>query len=136
MRCMSSSSNKDIKEPLDEPERFPRKRLKAKNQEKASGDQLPMADQRTLMDYLRPTVGNLGAASNAPNVDANNFELRPHLIQMLQISATFPGLPDEDPHLHITNFLEICDTFRINRASNDAVHLRMFPFSLKDRAKA
>ena len=55
---------------------------------------------------------------------------------MLQNSATFHGLADEDPHLHITNFLEICDTFRINGASNDAIRLRMFPFSLKDRAKA
>ena len=72
---MSSSSNKDIKEPLEEPERFLRKRLKAKNQEKVSGDPPPIADQRTLMDHLRPTVGNLGAAINAPNVEANNFEL-------------------------------------------------------------
>ena len=133
---MSSSSDKDVKEPLDEPERFLRKRLKAKNQDKASGQPLLTADQWSLMDYLQPTVGNLGAAINAPNVEANNFELRPHLITMLQNSATFHGLPDEDPHLHITNFLEICDTFRINGASNDAIRLRMFPFSLKDRAKA
>ncbi|KAJ0568198.1 putative retrotransposon gag domain-containing protein [Helianthus annuus] len=133
---MSSSSSRDIKEPLEEPKRFLRKRLKAKNQEKVSGDPFPMADQRTLMDYLRPTIGNLGAAINAPNAEAKNFELRPYLIQMLQNSVTFHGLADEDPHLHITNFLEICDTFRINGASNDAIRLRMFPFSLKDRAKA
>ena len=32
-------------------------------------------------------------------------------------------------------FLEICDTFKYNGVSDDVVHLRLFPFTLKDRAK-
>ena len=31
--------------------------------------------------------------------------------------------------------MEICDIFKYNGVSNDVIHLRLFPFTLKDRAK-
>ena len=37
--------------------------------------------------------------------------------------------------MHIRNFIEICDTFKFNGVSEDAVKLRLFPFSLRDKAK-
>ena len=46
----------------------------------------------------------------------------------------FRGRTNEDPHKHI-QFLEICGTVKMNGASNDAIKLRLFPFSLQDRAK-
>src|SRR5262249_47809071 len=36
---------------------------------------------------------------------------------------------------HIASFLEICDTFKSNGVSDNAIQLRLFPFSLRDRAK-
>ena len=42
----------------------------------------------------------------------------------------------EDPNLHLSVFLEFCDTLKINRASIDAICLRLFPFSLRDKARA
>ena len=45
-------------------------------------------------------------------------------------------LPNEDPNTHISSFLDVlCDTVKYNEVSNDAIHLRLFPFSLKDKAK-
>ena len=38
--------------------------------------------------------------------------------------------------MHIRDFIEICDTFKFNSVSEDAVKLRLFPFSLRDKAKS
>ncbi|KAL5557920.1 hypothetical protein UlMin_034131 [Ulmus minor] len=55
---------------------------------------------------------------------------------MIQNSVQFGGLPNDDPNLYIANFLEICDTFKHNGVTDDAVRLRLFPFSLNNKAKA
>ena len=55
---------------------------------------------------------------------------------MIQSSVQFYGLANEDPNAHIANFLQIYDTFKYNGISDDAIRLRLFPFTLKDKAKA
>ncbi|KAH9780125.1 hypothetical protein KPL71_007966 [Citrus sinensis] len=54
---------------------------------------------------------------------------------MIQTSVQFAGMLNDDPNVHIANFLEICDTFKQNGVSDNAIRLRLFPFSLRDKAK-
>ncbi|KAL0462104.1 UNVERIFIED_CONTAM: hypothetical protein Slati_0098000 [Sesamum latifolium] len=88
--------------------------------------------ERPMMEYSFPTVDGSISSIVKPSVEANNFEIKPAIIQIIRSSVQFSGLPDEDSNKHLLNFLEICDTFRFNGVSNDAVRLRIFPFSLCD----
>ncbi|GLU07084.1 hypothetical protein SLE2022_240580 [Rubroshorea leprosula] len=97
----------------------------------------PVANQaiRTLKEYASPSIEGTVSSIRRPAIQANNFEIKPATIQMIQQSVQFCGLPSDDPNAHIANFLEICDTFKYNGVSDDAVRLRLFPFSLRDKAK-
>ncbi|XP_027357501.1 uncharacterized protein LOC113866902 [Abrus precatorius] len=89
---------------------------------------------RTMFNYARPSLTKTKSSIVRPDVQGN-FEIKPNVIQMVQQFVQFDGLQDEDPNAHIANFLEICDTFKINGATDNAIRLRLFPFSLRSRAK-
>lgn len=91
---------------------------------------------RSLKDYAKPSIDGAGSSIRRPPVQANNFEIKPAIIQMIQNTVQFSGLAHEDPNLHLANFLEICDTVKYNGVSEDALRLRLFPFSLRDKAKS
>ncbi|KAL0345389.1 UNVERIFIED_CONTAM: hypothetical protein Sradi_4370200 [Sesamum radiatum] len=93
------------------------------------------AVERPMMEYSFPTADGAISSITLPTVQANNFEIKPSIIQIIRSSVQFSGLPEEDPNKHLSNFLEICDTFKFNGVSDDAVRLRIFPFSLRDTAK-
>ncbi|KAL0404784.1 UNVERIFIED_CONTAM: hypothetical protein Sradi_2119200 [Sesamum radiatum] len=88
-----------------------------------------------MMEYSFPTADGAISSITLPTVQANNFEIKPSIIQIIRSSVQFSGLPEEDPNKHLSNFLEICDTFKFNGVSDDAVRIRIFPFSLRDTAK-
>ena len=41
----------------------------------------------------------------------------------------------EDPNSHLSTFLEIGDIIKHNDVRDDVIRLRLFPFSLRDKAK-
>ena len=58
------------------------------------------ARNRALQEYMMPNPGdNLGSIVR-PNVDANNFEIKPSIIQMIS-QFQFEGLLTEDPNTQI-----------------------------------
>ena len=91
---------------------------------------------RTLMDYAQPSLSRTESCIRRPVIESTTFELKPSYVIMIQNSVQFHGLPNEDPNLHIANFLEMSHMFRASGASDDAIRLRLFPFTLKDKAKA
>ena len=91
---------------------------------------------RTLMDYAQPSLLGTESCIRRPAIESTTFELKHSYVTMIQNSIQFHGLLSEDPNLHIVNFLEICDMFRANGASDAAIRLRLFPFTSKDKAKA
>ena len=48
----------------------------------------------------------------------------------------FSGSPNEDPASHLNTFVELCDMQKKNDMYNDIVKLKLFPFSLREKAKA
>ncbi|KAK9043215.1 hypothetical protein V6N11_071562 [Hibiscus sabdariffa] len=42
----------------------------------------------------------------------------------------------ENARQHLKSFLEICNSFKIHGVSNDVLKLKLFPYSLRDKAKA
>jgi len=88
--------------------------------------------RRTLRDFVTPEVQRIASSIDHPTLDANNFELKLTLILMVQQSQ-FEGTPLEDPNLHFSVFLEVCDTLKLNGVSTDAIRLHLFPFSLRDK---
>ncbi|XP_052198388.1 uncharacterized protein LOC127805673 [Diospyros lotus] len=105
----------------------------------SEGEKEPMAqqeEQKKLREYAMPKVDGISSSIQRPTVQANNFEIKPSIIQMIQTSVQFGGFPNDDPNQHLSNFLEICDTFRFNGVSDDAVRLRLFPFSFRDKTKS
>ncbi|XP_073120471.1 uncharacterized protein [Henckelia pumila] len=78
-----------------------------------------MADNRTVLVLIRPPTEGYGSCIVRPAVE---------------LQARFRGTSVEDPYAHLERFLFICDTFKVNGVTFDALRLRLFPFSLQGEA--
>ncbi|XP_047950420.1 uncharacterized protein LOC125196092 [Salvia hispanica] len=78
--------------------------------------------------------GNMITFPEGPRIDANNFELRMPLIQRVE-QTPFASRATEDANRHLSKFVEISNTLKLNGVDDDAIRVRLFPFSLTDSAK-
>ena len=90
--------------------------------------------RKTLGDFAMPDISSSFEGIVAPAIANNNFEIKPSIIQMVQ-NNQFGGLQGEDPYAHILTFLNVCATFKINGVTDDTIRLRLFPFSVRDKAQ-
>ncbi|KAK8510799.1 hypothetical protein V6N12_009641 [Hibiscus sabdariffa] len=58
------------------------------------------------------------------------------MFNMLNSIRQFGGSPHEDARQHIRVFLEVCDSFQQQGVHEDILKLKIFPYSLRDRARA
>jgi len=86
---------------------------------------------RTLRDQMNPTRTSAPSCIVFP-LDASHFNFKPDIIQLLH---SLHGLDLENPYLHLMEFEEVCNTYNDSNCSMNTIRLKLFPFSLKDKAK-
>ncbi|XP_074290145.1 uncharacterized protein LOC141616887 [Silene latifolia] len=91
------------------------------------GDPVPIRETMAPKHIVNPSI-------QRPRIQANNFEIKNALLNLVQDNQ-FGGGPLENPNYHLNDFLENCDMYKSNGVSDDAVHLRLFPRSLRGSAK-
>ncbi|GJX03727.1 reverse transcriptase domain-containing protein [Tanacetum coccineum] len=93
----------------------------------------PMAE-RTMEELLRAPTEGYGEAIVLPEINADHFEIKTNLLQLVQASP-FHGFERENPHTHINSFKRITSTLQFRDVPNDVIKLMMFPYSLEGAAK-
>ncbi|GJS29433.1 reverse transcriptase domain-containing protein [Tanacetum coccineum] len=91
-----------------------------------------MADNRTMAQMLQAPIEGYEDAIVVPPINANNFELKQPLINLVQ-SNKFTGR--QDPHNHLRFFNKVTSTFRHPEVPNTLVKLLLFPFPLDGEAR-
>nr|GEY09346.1 reverse transcriptase domain-containing protein [Tanacetum cinerariifolium] len=91
-----------------------------------------MADNRTMAQMLQAPIEEYEDAMVVPPINANNFELKQTLINLVQ-SNQFTGR--QDPHNHLRFFNKVTSTFRHPEVPNTTIKLLFFPFSLEGEAR-
>ncbi|GJX12428.1 reverse transcriptase domain-containing protein [Tanacetum coccineum] len=91
-----------------------------------------MADNRTMANFTMQPIEGYEDAIVVPPINANNFELKQPLINLVQ-SNKFTGR--QDPHNHLRFFNKVTSTFRHPEVPNTSIKLLLFPFSLDGEAR-
>nr|GEX50336.1 reverse transcriptase domain-containing protein [Tanacetum cinerariifolium] len=91
-----------------------------------------MAENRTMAQMLQAPIEGYEDAIVVPPINANNFELKQMLINLVQ-SNQFTGR--QDPHNHLRFFNEVTSTFRHPEVPNTTIKLLLFPLSLESEAR-
>nr|GFB25981.1 reverse transcriptase domain-containing protein [Tanacetum cinerariifolium] len=85
-----------------------------------------------MAQMLQAPIGSYEDAIVVPPINANNFELKQTLINLVQ-SNQFTRR--QDPHNHLRFFNKVTSTFRHSEVPNTTVKLLLFSFSLEGEAR-
>nr|GEW12294.1 reverse transcriptase domain-containing protein [Tanacetum cinerariifolium] len=85
-----------------------------------------------MAQMLQAPIEGYEDAIVVPLINANNFELKQTLINLVQ-SNQFTGR--QDPHNHLRFFNKVTSTFRHPEVPNTTIKLLLFPFSLEGEAR-
>ncbi|KAK8584232.1 hypothetical protein V6N13_109628 [Hibiscus sabdariffa] len=81
---------------------------------------------RTVRDYLAKDLDGLNPAVTIPEFEAEHFELKLIMFNMLNTLGRFSRSPAENARQHLKSCLEICNSFKIHGVSNDVLKLKFF----------
>ena len=92
-------------------------------------------DNTKLCDFTNTNNNDFISTPIAPLTDAESCEINTALLNLVMKDPFF-GLPSEDATTHLNSFVDLCDMQNKKDVDNDIVKLKLFSFSLRDRAKA
>ena len=92
-------------------------------------------DNSKLCDFTNSNNNDFISTPIAPLTDAESCEINTALLNLV-MKDPFSVLPSEDVATRLNNFVDFCDMQNKKDVDNDIVKLKLFPFSLRDRAKA
>ena len=87
----------------------------------------------TMENLWNSFIHNKYSAIKPPAINANDFELKPALITMVQQNQ-FAGHSTKNPNEHLGRFLRIADSIKVSGVKPEVIQLQLFPFSLRDMA--
>nr|GEW30539.1 reverse transcriptase domain-containing protein [Tanacetum cinerariifolium] len=102
----------------------------------AGGGDLPVFDLRTMEELCQPTLNGRGRPIAPIAIQATNFGHKNDMIQQVQNSCQFHGLPGDDANKHLDKFLHVTQSIKVNGVTDDALRLYLFPHSLTHHATA
>lgn len=84
--------------------------------------------------------GNRGFEGTNPpivsaTINADNFEFKPVMFQMINNNGLFGGMSSDEPLSHLRSFNQMCDNFKQRGMTFDAFRLRLFPYTLQGKAR-
>nr|GEV19449.1 reverse transcriptase domain-containing protein [Tanacetum cinerariifolium] len=93
-------------------------------------DDLPVAELQTMEELCQPSLNGRGGPIAPIAIQATNFGLKNDMIQQVQNSCQFHGLPGDDANKHLDKFLHVTQSIKVNGVTDDALCLYLFPHSL------
>jgi Retrotransposon gag protein len=69
-----------------------------------------------------------------PASTAEFYEIKPALLNLV-MKEQFSGVSTDDAAAHLNNFVELCEMQKYKDMDGDIIKLKLFPFSLRGRAK-
>ena len=87
-----------------------------------------------MCDFSNTNNNDFLSTPVSPLNDVESCEIIAALLNLV-MRDQFSGLPSEDVATHLNNFVDLCDMQKKKDTDNNIVKLKLFPFSLRDRAK-
>nr|GEX19623.1 reverse transcriptase domain-containing protein [Tanacetum cinerariifolium] len=95
---------------------------------------LPVPDLWTMQELCQPSLNGRGGPIAPIAIQATNLGLKNDMIQQVQNSCQFHGLPGDDANKHLDKFLHVTQSVKVNGVTDDAFRLHLFPHSLTHHA--
>nr|GFD53505.1 reverse transcriptase domain-containing protein [Tanacetum cinerariifolium] len=81
----------------------------------------PVPDLRTMEELCQPSLNGWGRPIALIAIQAMNFRIKNDMIQQVQNSFQFHGLPGDDANKHLDKFLHVTQSIKVNGVTDDAL---------------